>query len=50
MRRQTSLGPNWLIIFEGIDDEDERERIRRDAYERVNALLDSLGIEEFEEE
>jgi hypothetical protein len=40
-------GPNWLVNFEGIDDEEERERIRRDAYERVNAFLDSLGIEEF---
>ncbi len=45
-----SPGPNWLIVFEDIDDEEERERVRRDAYERVNAFLDSLGIEEFGEE
>jgi hypothetical protein len=30
--------------FEGIDYPEEQERIQRDAYERVNALLKKLGI------
>jgi len=42
-------GPVWLINFEDIDDEEEKERVKRDAYERVNAFLDTLGIEEFKE-
>jgi len=42
-------GPVWLINFEDIDDEEEKERVSRDAYERVNAFLDPLGIEEFKE-
>jgi hypothetical protein len=42
-------GPVWLINFEDVDDEEERERLKRDAYERVNAFLDALGIEEFKE-
>ena len=42
-------GPVWLIKFEDIDDEEEKERVKRDAYERVNAFLDPLGIEEFKE-
>jgi len=44
-----ALGPVWLINFEDIDDEEEKERVKRDAYERVNAFLDPLGIEEFKE-
>ena len=32
-------GPVWLINFEDIDDEEEKER--------VYAFLDTLGIEEF---
>ena len=43
-------GPVWLINFEDVDDEEEKERLRRDAYERVKAFLDALGIEEFKEE
>lgn len=42
-------GPVWLTNFEDIDDEEEKERVRRDAYERVNVFLDALGIEEFKE-
>lgn len=42
-------GPVWLTNFEDIDDEEEKERVKRDAYERVNAFLDTLGIEEFKE-
>jgi len=44
-----ALGPVWLINFEDIDDEEEKERVKRDAYERVNAFLDTLGTEEFKE-
>ncbi len=40
-------GPVWLINFEDVDNEEERERLKRDAYERTNAFLDALGIEEF---
>lgn len=43
-------GPVWLINFEDVDEEEEKERLKRDAYERVNAFLDALGIEEFKEE
>jgi hypothetical protein len=39
----------WLTNFEDIDDEEEKERVKRDAYERVNAFLDALRIEEFKE-
>ena len=42
-------GPVWIINFEDIDDEEEKERVSRDAYERINAFLDTLGIEEFKE-
>lgn len=40
-------GPVWLINFEDLNDEEERERLKRDAYERVNAFLNALGIDEF---
>jgi len=42
-------GPVWLINFEDINDEEEKERVKRDAYERINAFLNTLGIEEFKE-
>jgi len=42
-------GLDWLIKFEDIDDEEEKESVKRDAYERVNAFLDTLEIEEFKE-
>ncbi len=41
--------PIWLINFEDIDDEEEKERVKRDAHERVNAFLYALGIDEFKE-
>ncbi len=43
------VGPTDVVDFEEISDRGERERIKRDAYERVNALLDILKIKEFEE-
>jgi hypothetical protein len=39
-----AFGPKSVADFEGIDDPEESERIERDAYERVNALLSRLGI------
>ena len=39
-----AFGPKSVSDFEEIDDPDEQERIQRDAYERVNALLNKLGI------
>jgi len=42
-----SPGPVWVTNFEEIDDEEERERVRRDVFERVNAFLDALDIKPF---
>jgi len=44
-----SPGPVWITNFEEIDDEEEKERVRRDAFERVNTFLDALHIEPFSE-
>jgi len=44
-----SPGPVWVTNFEEIDDEEEKERVRRDAFERVNAFLDALDINPFSE-
>jgi hypothetical protein len=41
---ENDFGPRSAADFEGIDDPEEKERIQRDAYERVNALLKKLGI------
>ncbi|MDA8433298.1 MAG: hypothetical protein M0Z60_10105 [Nitrospiraceae bacterium] len=40
---EKAFGPKSVVDFDEIDDPDEQERIQRDAYERVNALLDKLG-------
>jgi hypothetical protein len=37
-------GPVHIVHFEGITDEEERDRIQRDAYERVHYLLSNLGV------
>jgi len=42
-------GPVWVTNFMEIDDEEEKERIKRDAFERVNFFLDALDIEPFQE-
>jgi hypothetical protein len=42
-----SPGPVWVTNFEEIDDEEEKERVRRDAFERVNVFLDTLDIMPF---
>jgi len=44
-----SPGPMWIMNFEEIDDEEEKERVRRDAFERINTFLDGLDIEPFSE-
>lgn len=41
-----AFGPKSVADFEEIDDPDEQERIQRDAYERVHALLGKLGIKQ----
>ncbi len=42
-----SPGPVWVANFFGIDDDDGREQLKRDVFERVNAFLNSLGIKPF---
>ncbi len=39
-----SIGPKFVAAFEAADDPEERERITRDAFERVKAFLNELGI------
>ncbi|MFO7944125.1 MAG: nucleotidyl transferase AbiEii/AbiGii toxin family protein [Anaerolineales bacterium] len=39
-----SVGPAHVANFEAITDDQERERIQRDAYERVRALLKGVGL------
>jgi len=36
------IGPKFVADFEEVEDAEERSRIMRDAYERVQALLDSM--------
>jgi hypothetical protein len=38
------MGPTHVADFEEITDEEERDRIKRDAFERVRYLLEHLGI------
>jgi hypothetical protein len=38
------IGPKHVADFEGIADVEEREALQRDAFERVNYLLEKLGI------
>ena len=45
-----AVGPVWVANFMEIDDEEEKEQIKRDAFEYVKALLDALAIEAFQEE
>lgn len=37
------IGPKFVADFEEVDDAEERARIMRDAYERVQALLERLA-------
>ncbi len=38
------VGPKWVADFEEIADREARDRLQRDAYERVAAFLLKLGI------
>ena len=39
-----SLGPKFVADFEEADDQEEVDRITRDAFERINAFLNRLGL------
>ena len=41
---ERAFGPTSVADFEETGDMEERERIQRDAYERVHALLQKMGI------
>jgi len=43
------LGPIAIADFDEISDRVERERVKRDAFERVSALLDNLRIDAYED-
>jgi hypothetical protein len=38
------IGPKQVADFEAITDSEERDARQRDAFERVNYLLEKLGI------
>ncbi len=38
------VGPKWVADFEALVDPDERQRVQRDAYERVSYLLEKLEL------
>jgi stress response protein SCP2 len=44
-----SIGPKWIANFEELDDQEQKELLLRDAFERVNALLDQLKISPYSE-
>ena len=37
-------GPKFVAAFEEVTDEEDRALVERDAFERVNYLLQKLGI------
>ena len=41
------IGPGWVADFLEITDEEERERVQREAFELVNTLMEELGIKPF---
>jgi len=41
------VGPVWVADFQVIQDPEEAERVRRDAYEKVSTFIDKLGIEKY---
>ena len=48
-KEMDGLGPTAYADFLLATDSDERQLLLRDAYERVNYLLDELGVEPYEE-
>lgn len=43
-----NIGPVWVANFESHLNAEDRELLQRDAFERVNAFLDQLGITAFD--
>lgn len=43
------IGPKWIVNFEEIEDDEEKDMLRRDSFERVNAFLDELNIQPYSE-
>jgi len=39
-----SIGPKFVADFEEAGDPEERERLTRDAFERINAFLNRMGF------
>jgi hypothetical protein len=42
----SAVGPTHVADFDEITDQEERERIQRDAFERVQYFLEGLGVED----
>ena len=38
------IGPNFVADFEGVEDDEERDLLTRDVFERVDHLLRGLGV------
>lgn len=43
-----AIGPGFVVAFEALDDPDEIQQLRRDAFERITMLLDKLDIPEYQ--
>lgn len=44
-----SVGPTSVVAFEEVIDKEEQDRLRRDAFEQVDVLLNNLKVESFNE-
>ena len=42
------IGPAWVADFQAIQDPEEVERVKRDAFEKISTFLDKLGIKTYE--
>lgn len=42
-----SVGPNWVINFLNIEDDPDKEILRRDSFEKITTLIKKIGIEEY---
>lgn len=42
----SAVGPTHVADFDEITDQEKRERIQRDAFERVQYFLEGLGVED----
>lgn len=43
-----SIGPNWVVDFLEVSGNEERERIKREAFELINTLMGKLNVQPFE--